>query len=277
MKFATLSLGLVMGAAIAVPQVAQADPFRPGIQDQIKLGKRAAEQVRKEEHVLTSSDPRVKELRRIGAKLLATIPEDERKKKPFEYSFDVIESKDVNAFAFPGGPTFFYTGLLDRYTTEDQVAGVLAHEITHARNQHWASAYADNQKRQLGITALLMIFGAGNTAFDVAAVADTLLFTLPYSRKHETEADNVGMDMMIKAGYNPQGIVDSFKILKEATGRGGGEEWASTHPNTDTRISALQKRVDDLNKTFPPQKRRASNVPQGVKSDPKDGKNSSSR
>ena len=179
MKAATILPTLALAAAMAAPQAASADPFRPGIKDQIELGRRASDQIRKEEKVLGDSDPRVKEIRRIGQKLVATISAEERKQKPFEYTFDVIDSKDVNAFAFPGGPVFFYTGLLDRFTTEDQVAGVLAHEIVQARNQHWASAYADNQKRQLGISALLMILGAGATAFDVAAVADTLLFTLP--------------------------------------------------------------------------------------------------
>ena len=256
---------MALAAAIAAPQAASADPFRPSIKDQIELGRRAAEQVRKEEKVLGDADPRVKEIRRIGQKLVAQIPADERKKKPFEYTFDVVDSKEINAFAFPGGPVFFYTGLLDRFTTEDQVAGVLAHEITHSRNQHWASAYADNQKRQLGITAVLMIFGAGNTAFDVAAVADTLLFTLPYSRKHESESDRVGLDMMIKAGYNPNEMAEGFRILEKASkGSGKTEEWMSTHPDTGKRINAIEQMVKEKGGNWPAPTKRASNIPQGV-------------
>lgn len=243
--------------ALLAPVSALADPFRPGVKDQIDLGKRAADKVRKEQKVLPDTDPRVMEMRRIGAKLIALIPEKERKDRPFQYSFDVVEDKELNAFALPGGPIFFNSGLLDKLSTEDQVAGILAHEITHVRNQHWASAYADNSKRQLGITAILLIIGAGNTAFDVAGVADAVIFSLPYSRKHETEADNVGFDLATAAGYNPQGMVDTFKILKAGAGGKKTEEWISTHPDTDKRIANLEKKVKDSGKTYPNQRPRA--------------------
>src|SRR5690349_13519148 len=132
-------LGLALQAGVA-----QADIFKPSVKDQIELGQQAAAQVRKEERTLPDSDPRVRLIRRIGQRLVSLIPQSERDKKPFQYSFDVISSKEINAFALPGGPVFFYTGLLDNLTTEDQVAGVLAHELAHVRYEHWASAYADN-------------------------------------------------------------------------------------------------------------------------------------
>lgn len=241
------------------PGLVAADPFKPGIQDQIKLGQRGAEQVRQEEKVLPDSDPRVKEIREIGAKIVALIPADERKKHPFKYSFDVVDSKEVNAFALPGGPIFFYTGLMDRFSTEDQLAGVLAHEIVHVRNQHWASAYADNMKRRLGISALLFLLGAGDTAFDIAGVADTLLFTLPYSRKHETESDDQGYELMVRAGYNPEGFAQSFETLKRAGG-GGGVEWMNTHPDLDRRITRIRDRVKKDTRRFPAQRTRDKSV-----------------
>lgn len=246
---ASLALAATIGTA-------QADMFRPGIQDQIKLGERAAAQVRKEEKVLPDSDPRVKELRRLGNALVALIPESERKAKPFKYSFDVVDSKEVNAFALPGGPIFFYTGLLDKLETEDQVAGILAHEIVHVRNQHWASAYADNQKRQLGITIALILLDAGRTAFDVAGVADALLFTLPYSRKHETESDTVGYDMVVKAGYNPAGMADVFRLLAKVAGTNKNDEWMSTHPDSMNRVKKIEERIAKSGTKFPPQRPR---------------------
>lgn len=244
---------LALAALVApTPALSAGDPFRPSVSDQIKLGKRASKQVAEEYTILPSYDARVKELRRIGNQLVNLIPEKERKEKPFEYTFDVIDSKEVNAFALPGGPIYFFTGLLDQFTTEDQVAAVLGHEITHIRNQHWASAYGDNQKRRLGITALLLILRAGDTAFDVAGVADTLLFTLPYARKHETESDNVGYDLMVKAGYNPQGMVDILNILA----KGGGNkdtEFLSTHPDPSGRAKRIQERITASSQTFPKQ------------------------
>lgn len=233
-----------------------ADPFRPGIKDQIDLGKRAAAQVRKEEKVLPDSDPRVKELRRIGNKLVALIPAAERKEKPFEYTFDVVENKEVNAFALPGGPIFFNTGILEQLKTEDALAGILAHEITHIRNQHWASAYADNTKRQLGITVILMLLNAGSTAFDIASVSDALLFSLPYSRKHESESDSVGYDMMVKAGYNPAGMADMFRMLIKVGGSRKNEEFMSTHPDSANRLKAVEARIAKESRVFPKQRPR---------------------
>lgn len=249
---------IFLSAALAASVAVSADPFRPGVQDQIKLGEQAAEKVRQEEKILPASDPRVIEVRRIGQQLVAKIPEAERKRNPFKYTFDVIDNKQVNAFALPGGPIFIYTGLLDRLTTKDQVAGILGHELVHIRNQHWASAYADNQKRKLGITALLFLFGAGDTAFDLASVADDLLFTLPYSRRHETESDRVGYDMMVQAGYNPKGMVNVFETLKEASEGSGPDEFLSTHPDTDRRIKSLNDRIARSGRNYPAQRPRSS-------------------
>lgn len=244
---------LVAATALAgFSTTAQADMFKPGIKDQISLGKRAAEQVRKDEKVLPADDFRVREVRRIGERLLAQIPDSERKKKPFEYSFDVIQSKELNAFAFPGGPIFVYTGLLDKLKYEDEIAGVLAHELTHVRNEHWASAYADNQKRKLGLAVLLTIFNASDTVFNVASVSDTLLFELPYSRKHESESDKVGYDLAGKANFNPEGMVGVFQVLKATGGGGKANEWASDHPALDSRIQAIRDKLKKDKKEYPP-------------------------
>ncbi|HVL37951.1 MAG TPA: M48 family metalloprotease, partial [Fimbriimonadaceae bacterium] len=222
-----LTAGLALTLGTALPAEAQ---FKPGKADQIKLGRQASQQVRQKERVLPSHDPRVQTLRRVADRLLSTVSPNPRD-EPWEYTFDVIDNKQINAFALPGGPIYFYTGLLDRLQTEDQLAGILAHEIMHIRNEHWASAYNDNQKRQLGIGVLLTLLRANRTAFDIAGVADTLVFTLPYSRRHETEADERGMDMMIRAGYNPMGMADVFRILDQAAGGGRAPEFLSSHPD----------------------------------------------
>ncbi|MCX7799251.1 MAG: M48 family metallopeptidase [Fimbriimonadales bacterium] len=230
---------------------ARADLFRPSREDQVKLGQRAAEQVRKKEKVLPGDDPHVVLLRRLADRILRQLPEKDR--SPWRFSFDVIESKEINAFALPGGPVFFYTGLLRKLSTEDQVAAVLAHEITHATHQHWASAYADNQKRRLGLVAVLALLRANRAAFDVASVADDLLFTLPYSRRHETEADMVGYDLMTAAGFNPQGMVEVFDLLRRATAGGKPPEFLSTHPDDAARIRRIQDRIARDRRSFPAQ------------------------
>jgi len=228
--------------------------FKPSVKDQIGLGKRAAGQIEKEEKVVGANDPRVQNLRSIGNSLVALIPAEEKKKKPFEYSFNLIESKELNAFALPGGPIYVYSGLLEKLQTQDQLTGILAHELTHVLKEHWAGAYADNQKRKLGLAVMLTVLNANDTIFNAASVSDALLFELPYSRKHESEADTYGFDLMVKAGYNPQGMIDVFEVLKKKSGGGRNTEWVSDHPSLDGRIAKIKQRLDKSGKAFPAQK-----------------------
>jgi predicted Zn-dependent protease len=246
---------------LGCPVPANADMFKPGVKDQIALGKRAVKEIRKEDKVLPDDDYRVREVRRLGDRLVSLIPAEERKKKPFEYSFNVIDSKELNAFALPGGPVFVYSGLLDKLDTEDEIVGILAHELTHVRNEHWASAYADSQKRQLGLMVILTVINANDTLFNAASISDTLIIELPYSRKHEQEADNVGYQLASNAHYNPQGMIDVFQILLKAPGGKGGrsKEWISDHPALETRIQKIKDRIAREPNQFPaetPRERR---------------------
>lgn len=242
----TVAISLFLSAS----GVLLADAFKPSKADQVKLGKEASQQVRQKYKVLGSSDERVRVLRRVASKILATVNDS---KEPWEYSFDVIDSKEVNAFALPGGPTFFFTGLLNRMKTEDELAAVLAHELVHVRREHWAYQYADSQKRNLGLSLILILAKANRTVVDLASVGNSL-YDLKFSRQHETQADEQGMDMMVAAGYNPQGMVDVFTMLREASKGGKPPEILSSHPDDANRIKAIQARIQSLNRTFGPQK-----------------------
>lgn len=245
---------LAVSALAATTLVASAQSLKPSIAKQIELGESAAAQVRKEEKILPASDPRVKEIQRIGAKLVAQIPEDEQKSKPFKYTFDIIENDQVNAFAFPGGPSFMYTGLLNKFQYEDEIAGVLAHEITHARHEHWARQYESALKRQLGITILLTLLRANDEWYTVGAMYDSLQ-GLQYSRGDELDADETGYDLVVKAGYNPQGMVSAFnKIL--AVGGSRPPEFISTHPDMKNRITKIEARMKEYRQRFPAMKKR---------------------
>lgn len=249
-----LGLALVLCAVAPNLAVAKGDPFKPSVKDQIRLGGQVAEEIRKKAKLLPETDDRVALVRKIGERLVSMIPPEELKKNPWTFTFDIVDDKEINAFALPGGPVFFMRGLLEKFSTEDQIAGVLAHEMTHVRNQHWASAYADNQKRQLGLTALLLIFHANKNLFDLASISDELVFQLPYSRKHESEADTVGFEMVRSAGFNPQGMIDVFKILLNAPGGRSTEEWSSDHPATANRIKKVQEMIVKSGLQFPVQK-----------------------
>jgi len=227
---------------------AAADPLRPTQRQQIELGLRAAKEVRQKEKVLPASDARVQTLRRVGRRLLSTL---DARKEPWQYSFDVIESKELNAFALPGGPVFFYTGILEKIKTEDELAAILAHEITHVRREHWAYQYRDQQQRNL-LLGLAVVFGGVNS--NTAAIADlgfTVFKDLKFSRRHETESDLAGVDMMAAAGYNPEGMALVFEMLGRESGGGKPPEWLSTHPSDKTRSKRIRDHYAKMNRTFP--------------------------
>ena len=235
---------MVLASSVAY----SADAFRPSPEQQVKLGKKVAAELRKQEHVLPASDPRVKTLRRIAQKILATFDE---KDAIWEYSFDVIDSKEVNAFALPGGSTFFFTGLMDRLKSEEELAGVLGHELTHVRKQHWAYAYADSEKRNIGLSVLLMAARANSNISNLAGLTNEVVFDLPFSRKNETEADDGGFDASAAAGYNPQGLVDTFQMLREVIKDGSPPEFFSDHPDDKNRIKRIQEKIAATGLTYP--------------------------
>lgn len=246
-----LMVAATMAASMA--SLSSADMFKPSAKEQVQLGQKVAAQIRKEEKVLPDSDPRVKFLRQLGAKLLAASPDDQ--KAQWQYSFDVIESKEVNAFALPGGPVFFYTGLLDKMQTEDQVAAVVGHELIHVRKEHWANMYAKSQKESLLLNVALILGRANRTIADLSNLGRQVFNDLRYSRNAETESDDQGMQLMVRAGYNPEGMADTFRLLKKISQGGKGWEFLSDHPDDDRRIKRVEENILKLNQTFPAQKK----------------------
>src|ERR1044072_679897 len=212
-----LAIPMVAMLAMGVAGPAQAQFNTPSKQQQVQLGRQASDEIGAKETVLPAFDEKVKLLRSVANRIMSTFDDS---KEPWQYSFDVLQNKELNAFALPGGPVFFYTGLLDKLKTEDQVAGVLAHELTHVRRQHWAYQYRDQQQKSFLLGSILIFAKANREMASIATIGLDVLVNLPYSRKHETEADDRGYDIMIKAGYNPEGMADVFQVLKTS---GGGK------------------------------------------------------
>ena len=231
--------------------------FKPSKADQVKAGQEYAAKIRKENKVLPDSDPRVKLLREIGQRFLDARTPEEKKKEVWQYSFDVIESKEVNAFAIPGGPVFFFTGLIDKLTTVDEIAGVMGHELTHVRREHWASAVNSSQEKDAFLILLGTATRANRTIMSAAELVKQVGFDLKNSRGQESEADRYGFDFDLNAGYNPQGMIDVFDMFRKMKGSGKDPAFLSTHPDDKNRIAELQKRMDAYKKsgkitTLPP-------------------------
>ena len=177
----------------------------------------------------------------------------------------LFENQETNAFALPGGKVGVYTGIFKVARNQDQLAGVLAHEIGHVVSHH----HNERITRQMGAQTGLGIIGAvlgsrygegvGDTVQQVGGVAAQGLFLLPNSREQESEADVVGQQLMAKAGYDPNGAVVLWQNMAAASG-GRQPEFLSTHPDPASRLRELQQRADGLRPTMEAA-RRAGNTP----------------
>jgi beta-barrel assembly-enhancing protease len=237
-----LSIAAMGGAAAAAAfteQASRADIFAPSIAQQKKAGAQAARQVLQKYHEV--DDERARHFERIGRRLVDALPAADR--NTWDFSFHVLDSKEINAFALPGGPMFMFTGLMDRVHSDDELAAVTGHEMTHVRKQHWAKAAAKQAERSVGLGLLLGLTHAGQ-GWQLAAGALNTVVGLKYSRNEEDEADAGGLQNMVAAGFNAQGMLDLFHTLETAASRGGHlPAFLSDHPLTAERIKKTQQRI----------------------------------
>lgn len=251
-----IGAGIVLAPTIALdaltPQAAEAWQLigRPSVDQQKQVGRQAAQQILQKYKEV--NDSRARAFRDMGERLVAALPASDRNK--WDYNFHVIESKDINAFALPGGPMFMYTGLYDHLTTMDALAAVTGHEMTHVRLEHWAKAYQQQQSRDLLLGIGLSILHAGRAAQTIAALADSAI-GLKYSRGEENQADQGGLQNMVAAGYNPEGMIQLFQELQKLSGNGAtlGGDFLSDHPLTSDRIKAVERwEAQRGNPSYPP-------------------------
>ncbi len=164
----------------------------------------------------------------------------------FEYSL-LADPKTVNAFALPGGQIFITEALYNRLSTPGQLAGVLGHETGHVLARHSSEQMAKANLVQ-GLTTSAVIAGSDRRGGGYAAAAVSQFVgqfaLLSYSRKHELEADRLGVRFMVQAGYDPRSMIEVMKILEQA---GGGPsstpEFAQTHPNPGHRIEEIERAI----------------------------------
>ncbi|ULQ45193.1 M48 family metallopeptidase [Flagellatimonas centrodinii] len=149
------------------------------------------------------------------------------------WEVQTFESKDVNAFALPGGKIGVYTGLLEVASTQDQLAAVIGHEVAHVLAGHSASRVSNEIATQFG----MQIFSA-TTGYnpELVGLGANLLVLLPFSRGDESEADILGLDYMARAGFDPRAAVTLWQNMARASGGKAPAEFMSTHPSNDSRI-----------------------------------------
>ena len=213
------------------------------VTDDVQAGQQAAQQVAQQMPILRDSyvDNYVEQ---VGRRLVAAIP-PEYQQPAFRYSFDVVDARDINAFALPGGPMFVNRGMIEAARTEGEMAGVMAHEISHVALRHATAQATETQKFQIG-SVLGQIAGAviGGGAGQVVGAASQIGFgagALKYSRKYETQADILGAQIMARAGYDPRDLANMFRTIAQQGGGSGGPEWLSSHPNPGNREQRIMQ------------------------------------
>ena len=218
------------------------------VSDDVQAGQQAAQQVYQQMPILRDSavDNYVES---IGRRLVAAIP-SEFQQPAFRYSFDVVDARDINAFALPGGPMFVNRGMIEAARTEGEMAGVMAHEMSHVALRHATAQATETQKFQIG-SVLGQIAGAviGGGIGQVVAAGSQIGFgagALKYSRKYETQADILGAQIMARAGYDPRDLANMFRTIAQQGGGSGGPEWLSSHPNPGNREQRIMQEAQML-------------------------------
>ncbi len=208
-------------------------------QQELALGYQSAKEVLKKEKV--STDPEKNAMvKRIGERIAKVTGQNS-----YKWEFFVIDNdKEANAFCLPGGKVFVYTGLFKYVSNDDELAAVMGHEIGHALARHGAERMSAGQLQQIGGQVLgAVMAGRGdpqNTAMVMQAfgIGSELGVMLPHSRTQEYEADNIGLVLSAKAGYNPQSALTFWeKFAKDGK---TPPEYLSTHPAPANRIAKIK-------------------------------------
>ena len=155
------------------------------------------------------------------------------------WEVNVINSPDVNAWCMPGGKIAVYTGLIQKLNaTDDELAAVMGHEIAHALREHARERASQQVNAGIVATGAGIALGGGAGTMDMASMVANLTYNLPNSRLHETEADRMGVELAARAGFDPRAAVALWQKMQKISG-GGGPQWMSTHPSSETRIRDL--------------------------------------
>ena len=212
-------------------------------EQEIQLGLESAPQMAQQFGGLYPDEKVQQSVKRVGQKIVNST---DVKNSPYQFDFHVLaDNKTINAFAVPGGQIFITAALLDKLKNEDQLAGVLGHEITHVIGRHSAEQIAKQQLTQ-GLAGAAAIAtedpnSPGRNSAIAAYVAN--LIGLKYGRDDEIESDQLGVRWMVESGYNPEAMIDVMEVLRAAGGPNRPSEFMSSHPDPDNRIERIQEAI----------------------------------
>ena len=229
--------GLVISACTTTPVSNRSALILIPKSQEISLGIQSYNEILKREK--ESEDTQLNQIiRRVGQRI-ASVSDMPK----LEWEIKLIESDQKNAFALPGGKIAIYTGILSVAKNEAGLATVMSHEIAHVIARHGAQRMTQQmllQGAMIGAGLSMKNSTQKNIVLSALGVGVLYGFTLPFSRLHESEADQIGLIYMAKAGYDPNEAINFWQRFGQVKGGKGGPEWASTHPADATRIQGLR-------------------------------------
>lgn len=181
---------------------------------------------------------------KVGNKVLANT---EAGKSPFQFEFYLLaDNKTINAFALPGGQVFITMGLYKLLKSEDQLAGVLGHEIGHVINRHGSEHMAKQELTQQLVQATQVASGG----YDQGMIAQYVgqMMNLKYGRDDEIESDKYGVKYLVESGYKPEAMIEVMEILNDTSGKNKSPEFLSSHPNPENRIQKIKEYIEQYKK-----------------------------
>lgn len=221
-------------------------------QEEIQAGQQAAAQTERQFPLLPESSPVTKYIQKLGHELADHAPGYK-----WPYSFHVIDQREINAFALPGGPIFVNLGTIQAADNEAELAGVLAHEISHVVQRHGTRAASKQMAAQLPLAIMAGLMGRSTLA-QMAQLGISFgvgSYFLHNSRESESEADLLGTDIMYDTGFDPHAMAEFFNKLEEQSGKQGAvAQFLSDHPDPGNRAQAVDREVA----TLPPKQYRGN-------------------
>jgi len=237
---ASLPIASIAQTALSLPK----NKYR--VQDDIQLGQKTAAQVEQQFPILNDEDA-TRYVERVGQRLVANIPQAFQQ-PAFQYRFKVVNASDINAFALPGGPMYVNRGMIEAARNEGEMAGVMAHEISHVALRHSTAQATKQSSAGSTLGQLGLIFGGailgGQSGAQMGQMAAAAWMT-KYSREYESQADILGARIMADAGYDPRDLANMFQTIARQGGS-RGPEWLSSHPDPGNRYQKINQEAANL-------------------------------
>lgn len=212
----------------------------------------AEKQKAQSEGKLNSNSALTSRVRNIAQRLIPGTGVFRSDAPKWEWEVNTLQTKELNAYCMPGGKIMVYSGLVEELNlTDAELAAVIGHEMAHALREHSRERISRAAAQQIALAGVAIVTGAGEGAMNLANTVAAVTFQLPHSREQESEADTVGMELMARAGYDPNAAVSVWKKMMSQN-QGGQPQFLSTHPSPQTRINDLQALVPKVMPLYRP-------------------------